>query len=356
MSKQLFDKRQRFSIRRFTVGMASVAIGRTENAHFDVHSLLPTSSYRFRVTARNPLGSSEASEVLETDTIAKEPSLKVAIVNATASTAEQANEPLTNLYDDDDNTLYHSDWNNNRAVPSSLVIDLGESTAVDYLIYRPRDNAGNGNITGLSLEISQDGETWQAVGEPTNWLRNANEKAALLPEGTVTRYIKINWLSSVGGYVSGNELTVMAPAAVVEEELVTDKLEPAYHEVPAFDLTADDDQDGFSNEAELLAGTDYADPASYPIAEDELVTEKGEPAYHYLPAFEFKVPAAPVTTSTVASPEPVSTSELSVPTGSVSPASATQSESASLPNTGDSQSVLALIGLTGFAARKRNHS
>ncbi|HFH9920888.1 LPXTG cell wall anchor domain-containing protein [Streptococcus sp. A34] len=27
-----------------------------------------------------------------------------------------------------------------------------------------------------------------------------------------------------------------------------------------------------------------------------------------------------------------------------------------MPNTGDSQSVLALIGLTGFAARKRNHS
>ncbi|HFR3748984.1 TPA: YSIRK-type signal peptide-containing protein [Streptococcus suis] len=102
MSKQLFDKRQRFSIRRFTVGMASVAIGRTENAHFDVHSLLPTSSYRFRVTARNPLGSSEASEVFETNTIAKDPSLKVAIVNATASTAEQANEPLTNLYDGDD--------------------------------------------------------------------------------------------------------------------------------------------------------------------------------------------------------------------------------------------------------------
>lgn len=187
-SKQLFDKRQRFSIRRFTVGMASVAIGRTENAHFDMHNLLPTTSYRFRVTARNPLGSSEAYEVLETNAIAKNPSLKVAIVNATASTAEQANEPLTNLYDGDDNTLYHSDWNNNRAVPSSLVIDLGESTALDHLIYRPRDNAGNGNITGLSLEISQDGETWQAVGEPTTWLRNANEKTALLPEGRRDRY------------------------------------------------------------------------------------------------------------------------------------------------------------------------
>ncbi|WP_367985727.1 LPXTG cell wall anchor domain-containing protein [Streptococcus sp. ZY1909104] len=161
--------------------------------------------------------------------------------------------------------------------------------------------------------------------------------------------------------LAGTDYADPASYLVVEEELVTDKLEPAYHEVPAFDLTADDDQDGFSNEAELLAGTDYADPASYPVVEEELVTEKGEPAYHYLPAFEFKVPAAPVTTSTVASPEPVSTSELSVPTGSVSPASATQSESASLPNTGDSQSGLALIGLTGlgllgFAARKRKHS
>ncbi|MGQ7396322.1 discoidin domain-containing protein [Streptococcus sp. ZY1909104] len=182
-SKQLFDKRQRFSIRRFTVGMASVAIGRTENAHFDMHNFLPTTSYRFRVTARNPLGSSEAYGVLETNTIAKNPSLKVAIVNVTASTAEQANEPLTNLYDGDDNTLYHSYWKNNRAVQSSLVIDLGESTALDHLIYRPRDNAGNGNITGLSLEISQDGETWQAVGEPTTWLRMLTKKLLFYQRG-----------------------------------------------------------------------------------------------------------------------------------------------------------------------------
>lgn len=330
-----------------------VVIGRTENTHFDVHNLLPTTSYRFRVTARNPLGSSEVSEVLETDTIAKDLSLKVAIVNATASTAEQANEPLTNLYDGDDNTLYHSDWNNNRAVPSTLVLDLGESTAVDHLIYRPRDNAGNGNITGLSLEISQDGETWQAVGEPTTWIANANEKAALLPQGTVTRYIKINWLSSVGGFVSGNELTVMAPATVIEE-VVTEKGEPAYHEVPEFDIDGWLEEQIRQNDTDPTVVTEKGEPAYHEVpafdidgwleeqirqndADPTVVTEKGEPAYHEVPAFDIdgllKEQEKPATPSPEASPK-------------IAPVA--KSETATLPNTGESSSSLALLGLTAL--------
>lgn len=90
-------------------------------------------------------------------------------MDAKVSTAEQANEPLINLYDANDATFYHSDWNNSRAVPFHAIIDLGESQPVDYLIYRSRDNAGNDNITSLSLEISQDGESWQPVGDVINW-------------------------------------------------------------------------------------------------------------------------------------------------------------------------------------------
>ncbi|HFI0463400.1 TPA: LPXTG cell wall anchor domain-containing protein, partial [Streptococcus suis] len=37
------------------------------------------------------------------------------------------------------------------------------------------------------------------------------------------------------------------------------------HELPAFDLEADEDGDGFTNRQELEAGTDYQDPASKPV-------------------------------------------------------------------------------------------
>nr|WP_269088208.1 Fn3-like domain-containing protein [Streptococcus suis] len=60
--------------------------------------------------------------------------------------------------------------------------------------------------------------------------------------------------------------------------------------LPTFDLTADTDGDGFSNQVELEQGSDYANAASVPD-----VTIKGEPAYLELPEGHLELNGSSVT-------------------------------------------------------------
>ncbi|MFA9468360.1 discoidin domain-containing protein, partial [Streptococcus sp. E24BD] len=186
-----------------------VEVGRTNEPHFNVYNLAPVSTYTFCVRATNPIGQSEATEAVSATTVAKDLAKKLVVAEKTASTPEQPNEPLSNFFDGDENTIYHSQWQKTDAVPSSLTLDLGEEKALSHLIYVPRPAASNGTITGLTVETSNDGQTWAPTGETIRWNRNALDKIAFLPEGTEARYIRINWLTSVGGFVSGQELYVI---------------------------------------------------------------------------------------------------------------------------------------------------
>ncbi|HFI0354527.1 TPA: S8 family serine peptidase [Streptococcus suis] len=60
--------------------------------------------------------------------------------------------------------------------------------------------------------------------------------------------------------------------------------------LPTFDLTADTDGDGFSNQVELEQGSDYANAGSVPV-----VTAKGEPAYLELPEGHLELSGSSVT-------------------------------------------------------------
>ncbi|NQG96913.1 DUF5110 domain-containing protein [Streptococcus suis] len=210
-----------------------VSVGQTDQTSFTVYNLAPESNYHFRVKAKNSLGTSAASEVVSLVTPAKDATRKVPIVLATASIAEQEGTGLTNFIDGNDTTLYHSSWANRQAVPSHLVLDLGQEKDVDHILYRPRNNAGNGTITSVKLSISIDGEEWTEVTAPIAWAINNTEKVALLPEGSKARYIKVDWLASVGGFVSGKEIAVYGPAASpIQPEVPVQPEQPTEPEVP----------------------------------------------------------------------------------------------------------------------------
>ncbi|WP_051070804.1 discoidin domain-containing protein, partial [Streptococcus entericus] len=189
-----------------------VQIARVADTSFNVYNLSPETSYKFRVRATNPIGDSEYTATLTEATVAKDVSKKLAVTNKVASVPEQPSEPLERFFDGDENTIYHSQWGKSDAVPSTLTLDLGEIKALDRLIYVPRPAASNGTITGLTVETSNDGQTWTPTGETISWARNALDKIALFPEGTKARHIRINWLNSFGGFVSGQELYVIEAA------------------------------------------------------------------------------------------------------------------------------------------------
>ncbi|HFU4450797.1 TPA: discoidin domain-containing protein [Streptococcus suis] len=210
-----------------------VPVGQTDQTSLTVYNLAPESTYRFRVKAKNSLGTSEASEVVSLVTPAKDATRKLPIVLATTPIADQAGTELTYFIDGNDTTLYHSSWANRQAVPSHIVLDLGQVKDIDHILYRPRNNAGNGTITSVKLSISHDGEEWEEVTAPIAWAVNNTEKVALLPEGSKARFIKVHWLASVGGFVSGKEIAVYGPAASpIQPEVPVQPEQPTEPEAP----------------------------------------------------------------------------------------------------------------------------
>ncbi|MGX7777054.1 discoidin domain-containing protein [Streptococcus pluranimalium] len=211
-------------------------VARVEVPTADIYNLSSETDYRFRVTAVNPLGASEPSEFVTASTLAKDISARVEGVLANAETPSQPGQDITLFVDGDEETQYHSQWHNDKAVPSSLVLDLGESKALDHLVYVPRREAGNGTITSLTLQTSQDGENWSETTPVIRWERSATDKVALLPVGTQAQFVKVNWLTSVGGFVSGQELYVLTQT---EEEPTPEPTEEVAEE-----LTFTDDATG----------------------------------------------------------------------------------------------------------------
>ncbi|MBJ8350048.1 discoidin domain-containing protein [Streptococcus zalophi] len=187
-----------------------VEVDRTENNVLNVYNLSPETSYRFRVIANNPLGNSEPSEIISVQTVTKDLSHKIDGITATAEAPDQPNQPLTLLFDGDESTQYHSQWFNDKAVPSSMVLDLGSQQIVDHIIYVPRRDAGNGTLTGLTIDTSLDGENWSSTGEMINWVRSSGDKVAYLPRNTKAQFIRLNFKASVGGFISGQELYVIS--------------------------------------------------------------------------------------------------------------------------------------------------
>ncbi|MFV8210618.1 glycosyl hydrolase family 95 catalytic domain-containing protein [Streptococcus pluranimalium] len=168
------------------------------------------------------------------------------------------------------------------------------------------------------------------------------------------------------GIVYDSDVPVEDPVTE-PETTVTDKGEPAYADpAPIFDLAAADDNDGFTNGQELAAGSDYQDPTSHPTLdapEEELVTDKGEPAYAApAPALDLAAvleqlgydrPVPTKVAKSLTSPEAKLGQRKAV-------AKAENSYPAALPNTGDASAVafvvtglaMSLLGF-GLGIRKR---
>jgi len=147
--------------------------------------------------------------------------LKLAMhgLTGTCSVAAQPGADISHLFDlDERGELWHTDWQNNEAVPFTIDIDMHATTQLDHITYVPRDNAGNGNILAGTLQLSADGQTWSEP-QPFQWARNNKKKtidlthlAPVPAEGIDKRgaegirYLRLCVTQAVGGFGSGAEL------------------------------------------------------------------------------------------------------------------------------------------------------
>ncbi|KAH7075132.1 hypothetical protein FB567DRAFT_504656 [Paraphoma chrysanthemicola] len=140
------------------------------------------------------------------------------LVNAVSITVSdfQPGNPGTNAIDQNNNTLWHSQYEPAIALPHRATLDLGIATWFNGFTYLPRQDVkpGNdifGNIGRHDIEISVDNNRWTTVVSQTTF----TDTAALKTErftAVQARYIRITAFTEAGNrgpWTSAAELGVL---------------------------------------------------------------------------------------------------------------------------------------------------
>lgn len=110
-------------------------------------------------------------------------------------------------YDDDVNTIYHSNWNKVNQFPVELKYNFAGKEEIDYIEYIPRVGGGNGNIGKFELFVATDAgrSNFESVGT-YDFNQASSPSRVTLPSGTCPTSIKFSVTSGTGGYVSCAEM------------------------------------------------------------------------------------------------------------------------------------------------------
>ncbi|RIX52391.1 DUF5110 domain-containing protein [Paenibacillus nanensis] len=123
--------------------------------------------------------------------------------------------------DGDPNSVWHTKWDGSDKLPQSIIVDLGKPYSISQFRYAPRTDAGNGTITSYNLYVSTDGQTYTKISEGS-WIRN-NLKKYVMFDALTARYVKLEAVAAVGGFVSASELDVYeAPKAAPVMQLISE--------------------------------------------------------------------------------------------------------------------------------------
>lgn len=119
------------------------------------------------------------------------------------------------------NSVWHTKWDGSDKLPQSIVVDLGKQYTISQFRYAPRTDAGNGTITSYNLYVSTDGQTYTKISEGT-WIRN-NMKKYVMFDAVSARYVKLEAVAAVGGFVSASELDIYeAPKTAPDMQLISE--------------------------------------------------------------------------------------------------------------------------------------
>lgn len=115
--------------------------------------------------------------------------------------------PIKFAFDNDENTIWHSDWSKTPAQPYEVNIELNDLTKVNKMTYLPRqDSGGNGNILKYEILISQDGEAYRSVSKGD--LTNDKQNKVIEFEAVDAKFVKFVAIDGVGGFASAAEFTL----------------------------------------------------------------------------------------------------------------------------------------------------
>lgn len=153
----------------------------------------------------------------------------------------QSGSEAAKAIDGDSNSVWHTKWDGSDKLPQSIILDLGKAYSISQFRYAPRKDAGNGTITSYNLYVSSDGQTYSNISSGT-WIRN-NVKKYVSFDAVSARYVKLEAVAALGGFVSASELDVYeSPKGAPELVLISEgKPATADSEDPLFPAAGGND-------------------------------------------------------------------------------------------------------------------
>lgn len=126
--------------------------------------------------------------------------------SATSEHGGTSEGPAANVLDGNANTIWHTKYNPQVALPQSLIVTLPEKMAVTRYVYTPRQVGTNGMVTKYELYAVEEDGTETCLSSGT-WNVDTKDKVVNF-EPTEARSLKLVVLEGVGGFGTAAEINV----------------------------------------------------------------------------------------------------------------------------------------------------
>jgi len=116
--------------------------------------------------------------------------------------------------DGDVQTMWHTWWGDGEtAHPHDLLLDLGETYAIEGFTYVPRGDGGNGAIADFEFHVSDNKKDFGPPAAKGTFEKRDAENTVKLPAPVRGRYVRLRALSEVNGrpWTSIAELRILSP-------------------------------------------------------------------------------------------------------------------------------------------------
>lgn len=117
---------------------------------------------------------------------------------AVADSFQNGNKP-SNAVDGNPNTFWHSEFSPTLVpLPHNIVVDLNSLYLVSGLTYQPRqDGSANGNIGNYSIQLSLNGQNWDAPCATGAFADDSSSKTLTFTSQSA-RYVRLNAMTEAG--------------------------------------------------------------------------------------------------------------------------------------------------------------
>ncbi len=139
------------------------------------------------------------------------------LIKATASSSHPDGSSPDKAFDNDPNTMWHSEWS--QKCPHWINMEFAEAQTVDGITYLPRRSGLNGNLTKYEILTSNDGKTFTKIKEGT--LKNTNEEKQITFDKVTTKHLRIKYVEAPNNNGSAAEIKVHLARVIPDIEGLT---------------------------------------------------------------------------------------------------------------------------------------